>query len=315
MSLKVALLMGGWSAEREVSLVSGKAVAQALGELGHAVKMIDPTRDLASVIEALTPAPDVVFNALHGRGGEDGRLQAVLDILGVRYTHSGVLASALAMDKAATKRVLSAVGVPCPQGAVVTREQAASGGIIEAPYVIKPVDEGSSVGVRIIREGDNRLPLEEGWSHGDRVLVERYIPGRELTVAVMGSANGNPDQQPRAITVTEIRPRIGFYDYTAKYTDGKADHMVPAEIPKPVFDEAMRLAVLAHETLGCAGISRSDFRYDDSKEGVAGLYFLELNTQPGLTPLSLVPEQAAYLGMSFKDLIAWMLENATCGEA
>ena len=312
MSLKVALLMGGWSAEREVSLVSGKAVAQALGELGHAVKMIDPTRDVAALVQALTPLPDVVFNALHGRGGEDGRLQAVLDILGVPYTHSGVLASALAMDKAVTKRVLSGIGVPCAEGVIATVEQVMHGGLIPAPFVVKPINEGSSVGVRIVREGDNVPPLDEGWTYGSRVLVEQYIPGRDLTVSVMG---GKEDSTPRALAVTEIRPRMGFYDYEAKYTEGKADHVLPAEIPKSIYDEAMRLAVLAHETLGCVGISRSDFRWDDSKAGLSGLYFLELNTQPGFTPLSLVPEQAAYLGISFKDLVAWILENATCAAA
>jgi D-alanine-D-alanine ligase len=312
MSLKVALLMGGWSAEREVSLISGKAVAQALGDLGHAVKMIDPTRDVAALVQALTPLPDVVFNALHGRGGEDGRMQAVLDIIGVPYTHSGVLASALAMDKAATKRVLSGIGVPCAEGMVAAIEQVMHGGLMPAPFVVKPVNEGSSVGVRIVRDGDNLPPVDESWTYGSRVLVERYIPGRDLTVAVMGGKDG---AMPRALAVTEIQPRIGFYDYEAKYTEGKADHIVPAEIPKPVYDEAMRLAVLAHETLGCVGISRSDFRWDDSKIGISGLYFLELNTQPGFTPLSLVPEQAAYLGISFNDLVAWILENATCGEA
>jgi D-alanine-D-alanine ligase len=304
MTRHIAVLMGGWSAEREVSLVSGQAVARALEERGFRVTTIDVQRDLGALLAALTPRPGVVFNALHGRGGEDGTIQAVLDILGVPYTHSGMLASAVAMDKAMTKRVLATVGVPSPDGRLATRRDVLNGDVIAPPFVIKPVNEGSSVGVHIVRPGDNTRPLDdETWTFGEQVLVEQYIPGRDLTVAVMGD---------RALTVTEIRPHQGFYDYTAKYTDGKATHLLPAPVPAEVLDEAMRLSVLAHQTLGCAGVSRSDFRYDDDRPGIAGLYFLEINTQPGMTPLSLVPEQAAHLGISFADLVVWMVENAAC---
>jgi D-alanine-D-alanine ligase len=304
MTMHVAVLMGGWSAEREVSLVSGAAATKALKERGFRVTPIDVSRDLNTLLAALTPRPDVVFNALHGRGGEDGTVQAVFDILQLRYTHSGMLASAVAMDKAMTKQVLSTVGVRSPQGMTATREQVLSGHIMPAPYVLKPNNEGSSVGIQIVRSGDNRHPFDaESWGYGDSVLVEEYIPGRDLTVAVMGD---------RALTVTEIRPHTGFYDYSAKYTDGRATHIVPAEAPAEVLDEAMRVALLAHRTLGCAGVSRSDFRWNDGVPGIAGLYFLEINTQPGMTPLSLVPEQAAHLGMSFGDLVVWMVENAAC---
>jgi D-alanine-D-alanine ligase len=245
-----------------------------------------------------------VFNALHGRFGEDGTIQGVLDILGLRYTHSGMLASAIAMDKSATKRLLDSVGVRSPKGMIATREQVLSGDIMPAPYVLKPNNEGSSVGIQIVRPGDNRNPsYAESWSHGETVLIEQYISGHDLTVAVMGD---------RALTVTEIKPHTGFYDYSAKYTDGRATHLVPAPAPQEVLDEAMRMAVLAHNTLGCSGVSRSDFRWDDTIPDSSGVYFLEINTQPGMTPLSLVPEQAAYLGISFGDLVVWMVENAVC---
>lgn len=300
----VAVLLGGWSAEREVSLVSGAAAARALRESGYRVTEIDVSRDLGALMGALTPRPDVVFNALHGRGGEDGTIQGVLDILGLRYTHSGMTASAIAMDKTLTKRLLESVGVRSPKGMVATREQVLAGDIMPAPYVLKPNNEGSSVGIRIVRPGDNRDPVDaESWNHGETVLIEQYIPGRDLTVAVMGD---------RALTVTEIRPHSGFYDYSAKYTDGRATHLVPAPAPQAVLDEAMRMALLAHRTLGCAGVSRSDFRWDDAIKDSAGVYFLEINTQPGMTPLSLVPEQAAHLGISFAELVVWMVENAAC---
>lgn len=299
----VAVLMGGWSAEREVSLVSGAAAARALEERGYRVTAVDVQRDLAGVMKALTPKPDVVLNMMHGRGGEDGCIQGVLDFLGVPYSHSGVLASALAMDKPHTKQILAGVGVPSPKGIVATRAQVLAGHVMEPPYVVKPVNEGSSVGVRIVRAGDNDRIDEDGWIYGDTVLVEQYIPGRELTAGVMGD-------QP--LGVTEIKPVHGFYDYTAKYTEGEAVHQCPADVPAEIADEVMRLALLAHRTLGCTGVSRSDFRYDDSKPGTSGLYFLEINTQPGMTPLSLVPEQAARLGISFADLVSWMVENATC---
>jgi D-alanine-D-alanine ligase len=304
MSLHVAVLLGGWSAEREVSLVSGAAVAGALEERGFRVTRIDVSRDLSALLAALAPRPDVVFNALHGRGGEDGTIQGVLDILGLRYTHSGMLASAIAMDKSATKRLLDSVGIRSPKGMVATRSQVLSGDIIPAPYVLKPNNEGSSVGIQIVRPGDDKHPAyAENSSHSETVLIEQYIPGHDLTVAVMGD---------RALGVTEIRPHSGFYDYSAKYTDGRATHLIPAPAPQEVLDEAMRMALLAHNTLGCSGVSRSDFRWDDAIPGRNGVYFLEINTQPGMTSLSLVPEQAAYLGISFGDLVVWMVENAVC---
>jgi D-alanine-D-alanine ligase len=305
---RVAVLMGGWSAEREVSLVSGRECATALEEAGYLVTRIDVTHDLPLLIAALTPAPDAVFNALHGRGGEDGCIQGILETLRIPYTHSGVRASALAMDKPATKRMLQTVGVQSPEG-VVTNAASLSGiGLpFPAPYVVKPANEGSSVGVHIVRKGDNRN-FTEDWQPETRLLVERYIPGRELTVGVRGMTG----HAAKAMTVTEIRPREGFYDYEAKYTDGRAVHDVPARVPDAVADEAMRLAVLAHETLGCSGVTRSDFRWDDSMPGVTGLYFLEINTQPGFTPLSLVPEQAQHIGITFPDLVSWLVEGARC---
>lgn len=301
---RVALLMGGWSAEREVSLVSGRDCAAALEQAGYDVVRIDVGRDLAALLDALTPPPDAVFNALHGKGGEDGVIQGILEMLQIPYTHSGVKASALAMDKDVAKRVLATVGVPTPHGLVVDRDEVLAGHPIDPPYVVKPVDEGSSVGIRIVMPGDNAPGIDKGsWVFGERALVESYIAGRELTVAVMGD---------RPLAVTEIMPKQGFYDYTAKYTDGKAVHQVPADVPQAVYDECLRLALLAHETLGCSGVSRADFRYDDSRPGLDGLFMLEVNTQPGMTPLSLVPEQAAHLGISFPDLCAWMVENAAC---
>jgi D-alanine-D-alanine ligase len=306
---RVAVLKGGWSAERAVSLVSGAEVARALAERGYQVVEIDVRRDLPALLAALTPRPDVVFNALHGRGGEDGSIQGVLDILGLPYTHSGVLASAVAMDKPLTKRVLASVAMPMAAGVVASRAAVLAGEVMAPPYVVKPGNEGSSVGVAIVRPGDNHSGLHDDlWQYGETVLVEAYIPGRDLTVAVMSA----PDSPARALTVTEIRPHQGFYDYAAKYTEGKATHLVPAPVARPVLDEAMRLAVLAHETLGCRGVSRSDFRFDDARPGLSGLFFLEINTQPGLTPLSLVPEQAAALGMGFGELVAWMVETAPC---
>ena len=299
---RVAVLKGGWSAEREVSLTSGAAVETALAEAGYRVTSIDVTRDLSALLASLNPRPDVVFNALHGRWGEDGCVQGLLEILGIPYTHSGVRASAVAMDKQAAKQAFQAVGLSCPPGAVTSREGAHRA--MPAPYVVKPVREGSSVGVIIIRDGDNRAPLDaESWTYGDEVLVERYIPGRELTVAVMGD---------RALGVTEIRPYQGFYNYETKYTEGRADHLIPAPVPPAVFEEATRAALLAHRTLGCRGVTRCDFRYDDTGDASGPLYLLELNTQPGMTPLSLVPEQAAHAGISFPALVQWMVEDARC---
>ncbi|MBM3532317.1 MAG: D-alanine--D-alanine ligase [Alphaproteobacteria bacterium] len=300
MAKHVAVLMGGWSSEREVSLVTGRECSKALKAAGFKVSEIDVGRDIATVLSRTQP--DVCFNALHGRFGEDGRIQGLLDILGIPYTHSGVMASAIAMNKVRTKEVCSAIGIPLAEHRVADRASAFAGRAMDAPYVIKPIAEGSSIGVRIVRKGDNLAP-EEDWRYGEEVLVERYIAGRELTVAVMGD---------KPLTVTEIRPRTGFYDYTNKYTDGKADHLLPAPIPPSIFDQAMQVALLAHQALGCRGVSRSDFRYDDTGPGPGRLVFLEINTQPGMTPLSLVPEQAAFLGISFKDLVTWMVEEARC---
>ena len=300
----VAVLMGGWSAEREVSLVSGAGVARALEEEGYTVTAVDVQRDLNGLVQALSnPRPDVVFNALHGRGGEDGTIQGILEFLGLPYTHSGVRASAIAMDKVMTKRVLETAGVRSPKGIVLTRGELTGGQHpMPAPYIVKPVDEGSTVGVTLVREGQNS-PVGDAWTFGERALVEEFIPGRELTVGVMGD---------KALNVTEIRFEAQVYDYTAKYSAGHAVHTVPADIPEEVAEEAKRLAVLAHQTLGCRGVTRSDFRWDDGKPGTTGLYFLEINNQPGMTPLSLVPEQAVSVGMTYGALVAWMVENAAC---
>ena len=302
MSKLVTVLMGGWSAEREVSLASGAACADALNDAGYDVTRVDVSRNLKTLIDALKPAPDVVFNALHGRFGEDGRIQSLLDILGLPYTHSGVLASALAMDKQSAKALFAARGIPCPEGKLLTIAEIGDSMPLNPPFVVKPNNEGSSVGVMVIRQSDNRVTFDN-WPYGDDVLVEQYIDGRELTVAVIGE---------RALGVTELRPNVGFYDYEAKYTDGKTEHLCPAPIPDEITELAMEYAVLAHQALGCRGVSRSDFRYDDTESSPGRLYMLEVNTQPGMTPLSLVPEQAAHAGMSMSDLVAWMVENATC---
>jgi D-alanine-D-alanine ligase len=308
MSKTVAVLKGGWSPEREVSLTTGRACAEALREAGYRVVEFDVTRDLGALLDALRPAqdggPDVVFNALHGKWGEDGCVQGVLEILAIPYTHSGVLASALAMDKPMSRKVFSDIGLRCPEGMVIERRALASGDPMPRPYVVKPVDQGSSVGVHIVGPGDNLAAVEEAEAKfGDRVLIERYVPGRELTVAVLGD---------KPIAVTELRPRVKFYDYEAKYTEGITEHLVPAPIAKPVYDAAMDWALAAHKALGCDGLTRSDFRWDDSQPGTDGLYILEINTQPGMTPLSLAPEQAKWSGMSFPQLMRWMVENARC---
>ncbi len=308
MSTTVAVLMGGWSPEREVSLTTGRACADALREAGYRVVEHDVTRDLPALIDFLRPAagkgPDVVFNALHGRWGEDGCVQGVLEILAIPYTHSGVLASALAMDKPRARQVFTQIGLRCADGMVVERRALLAGDPMPRPYVVKPVDQGSSIGVHIVGPGDNLAAVEAAEAKfGDRVLVERYVPGRELTVAVLGD---------RPIAVTELRPRVKFYDYEAKYTDGITEHLVPAPIARPVYDEAMRWALAAHQALGCEGLTRADFRWDDSQPGTEGLCILEINTQPGMTPLSLAPEQAKWSGLSFPALMRWMVEHARC---
>jgi D-alanine-D-alanine ligase len=302
MSQRIAVLMGGWSAEREVSLVSGAACADALEACGHDVTRIDLKRDLGALLSDLEPRPDVVFNGLHGRWGEDGNIQGVLNILDIPYTHSGVLASSVAMDKPLAKKLFETAGIPCPAGEIATPEDIRAGRIMAPPFVVKPIDEGSSVGVHIVGEGENALPLDD--LPPDRpVLVEPYIPGRELTVSVMGD---------RALGVTELRPHDGFYDYAAKYTDGKTTHLCPAPVTDDVARQAMDYAVVAHSALGCRGVTRADFRYDDTGGEPGRMYMLEINTQPGMTPLSLVPEQAAHAGISFEDLVQWMVENAAC---
>jgi D-alanine-D-alanine ligase len=299
MSKRVLVLMGGWSAEREVSLVSGAAVTSGLRAAGYDAVAFDVTRDLAALFSALMPAPDAVFNALHGRYGEDGCIQGLLDILGIPYTHSGVLASALAMDKPTAKRLFADAGVPVAEHVIAEREAVVRGAVMAPPFVIKPFNEGSSVGVKIVRSTDELARwAQEPWPYGSRVMVERFIAGRELTVAVMGD---------RALAVTEITTERGFYDYDAKYAAGGSRHVVPAQLDPVVYAEAQRLAVLAHQTLGCRGVSRADFRFDGES-----LYALEVNTQPGMTPTSLVPEQAVACGISFESLVAWMVEHAAC---
>jgi len=295
----VAVLLGGLSPEREVSLVSGAACADALERLGAKVSRVDAGRDLAAVLTRLRP--DVCFNALHGVWGEDGSVQGVLETLAIPYTHCGVLASALAMDKAKAKAVMAAAGVPVPGGGLFNRFEAARDHVMAPPYVVKPNAEGSSVGVILVFEGANSPPQElvaPSWTFGDEVMIEPYVRGFELAVAVMDG---------KALTVTEIIPRTGFYDYDAKYGEGGSSHVVPARIPDAVAAEARRCAELAHAALGCRGVTRSDFRYDDIN---AVLVLLEVNTQPGMTPTSLVPEQAAHLGIGFDDLVLWITEDA-----
>lgn len=304
MTKHVAVLMGGWSAEREVSLVSGGAVADTLEGAGYRVTRVDVNRDVAELLDALEPRPDVVFNALHGRFGEDGCVQGLLEFLGIPYTHSGPLASALAMNKPVAKPLFEQAGIRCPRGVVVSRVELKRGVPMEPPFVVKPTNEGSSVGVQIVGKGDNRLHCLDGdWPYGEEVLVERYIPGREITVAVMGD---------RALGATEIRPKQGFYDYTAKYTEGKAEHLVPAPLHPRACEEVLELARLAHRILGCRGVTRSDLRYDDTDGEPGRFYLLEVNTQPGMTPLSLVPELAAHVGIGFTELVTWMVEEARC---
>ena len=305
----IVVLLGGPSAEREVSLATGAAYAAALERLGARVTRVDPGPSLPSALAQTLTAlkPDLVFNGLHGRWGEDGCVQGVLETLSLAYTHSGVLASALAMDKARSKAVLAAAGIPVPGGGLFDRHAVAAGHVIPPPYVVKPNAEGSSVGVYLVREGANgpvREVGEDSWTYGDMVMVEPFIPGKELAVAVVGDKSG-----PRALTVTDITPMKGFYDYEAKYAPGGSVHVLPAVLPAHVFEAALRQSELAHLAMGCRGVSRSDFRYDDVKDE---LVFLEINTQPGMTPTSLVPEQAAYVGMTYQDLVRWIVEDASC---
>ena len=298
---RVAIVYGGFSSERPVSLSSGQAVIKAAEEAGYEVVPIDAGPDLAEHLRR--EKPDAILNALHGPWGEDGCVQGIFEWLQIPYSHSGVLASALAMDKLKSKAVYAAAGLDIAKDKAVSREEAAANHPLKPPYDIKPVAEGSSFGVVHVRKGANspaREILNENWAYSDYLMAEEYIPGRELTVAVMGD---------KPLAVTEITTLREFYDFSAKYEDGGSRHIVPADLPEGVTERAMEAALLAHQVLGCRGVSRSDFRFDEEKDR---LVILETNTQPGMTPTSLVPEQAAYLGMSFSDLVAWMIEDATC---
>ena len=294
---RVAVLMGGLSAEREVSLSSGHECAKALRVAGYDVVALDAGRDLAARLHEIKP--DCVFNALHGRYGEDGCVQGMLEWLAIPYTHSGVLASALAMDKTATKAAYAAAGLPVVASVLASREDVARGHVLPPPYVVKPNNEGSSVGVYMVRPGENAPRLAE--TMPQTVMVEAYAPGREMTVAVMGD---------RALAVTDILTD-GWYDFDAKYKPGGSRHEVPARLPDEISQACMDYALRAHRTLGCRGLSRTDFRWDESR-GLAGLILLETNTQPGMTPTSLAPEQAAYCGISFPDLCDWIVKDASC---
>lgn len=299
MAKRVAVLYGGMSAEREVSLSSGEAVMRALSELGHEAVPIDAQADVAE--QLAKAAPDVAFNALHGRWGEDGCVQGVLEILKIPYTHSGVLASALAMDKPMAKKVFEAVGLLCAEGKVCTKEEMLAAEPMARPYVVKPSNEGSSVGVQLVFENDNFFFTSENWPHGEEVLVERYIAGREIQVAVLDG---------KALGAIEIRALGKFYDYEAKYTDGKAEHLMPAPLEDSAYSQVLEMAERAHAALGCRGLSRSDFRYSEDGK----FYILETNTQPGLTPLSLAPEIAAHQGITFNALIDVLIQTARLGD-
>jgi D-alanine-D-alanine ligase len=301
--LHIAVLMGGWSAEREVSLMSGNGVADALESLGHRVTRIDLDRNVAATLAEAKP--DVVFNALHGTPGEDGSVQGMLDLMGIRYTHSGMVTSVIAIDKQLTKQALVPHGIPMPGGRMVSREELYRQDPLPRPYVLKPVNEGSSVGVAIVTAesnvGNPIHPDARGpWQEFDELLAEPFIRGRELTTAVLGD---------QALGVTELKPKSGFYDYESKYTDGLTEHVFPAQIPDDVAEACKRIALDAHRLLGCKGASRADFRWDDT-QGVDGLFLLEVNTQPGMTPLSLVPEQARHLGIDYASLVQRIVEEA-----
>jgi D-alanine-D-alanine ligase len=299
----VAVLMGGWSAEREVSLKSGEACGEALKRAGFNVTLLDVRRDIAAVLADLQP--DVAFNALHGKWGEDGCMSAILETLQIPYTHSGVLASALAMHKEKSKAIFRAAGLPVAESKVVDIEEAAREHQMPLPYVVKPVNEGSSVGVHIVDQSSNGPPamiLEERKLFGSQVMVERFIPGRELTCAVMGDV---------ALGVIDIVPSVGFYDYRAKYESGGSQHILPAQIPHDIYRKCQQIALQAHMALGCRGVSRADFRYDDSPGQENPLILLEVNTQPGMTSTSLVPELAAHAGHGFDELMVWMINDAS----
>jgi D-alanine-D-alanine ligase len=301
--LHVAVLMGGWSSERPVSLMSGEGVAKALESRGHKVTRVDMGRDVAQVLAAA--APDVVFNALHGAPGEDGTVQGMMDLMGLTYTHSGLATSVIAMDKELTKRALVPHGIPMPGGRVVKSAELYAGDPLPRPYVLKPASEGSSVGVAIVTdEGNYGNPISPDvagpWQHFPELMAEPFVRGLELTTAVLGD---------QALAVTELKPKTAFYDFDAKYTDGLTEHVCPAQIPDEITQACKAIALRAHQLLGCKGTSRSDFRWDDEK-GLDGLFLLEVNTQPGMTPLSLVPEQARYLGMDYATLVEAIIAEA-----
>lgn len=304
MSKKVALFVGGWSAERDVSLMKGVHIEGALKEAGYDVTVVDVTSDIPKLINDLTPKPDVVFNNLYGRGGEDGVIQGILEALEIPYTHSGVEASAIGMNKPMAKRIASSVGVPSPVGVTASKQDVLAETVMERPYVVKPLNEGSSVGVRIIMDGENQKPLDEAnWTFGEQVLVEKFIPGREIHVTVLdGKAQG----------VTEIKFPGRFFDYEAKYSDQRTELVTPADVPADVALAAMGYAEKVFNELGCRGLSRCDFRYDDSKSGIDGVYFLEINTMPGLAPGSVALIQPEQNGMTFVQLCSHLVETATC---
>ena len=294
----VIVFLGGRSNEREVSLVTGAAVEKALIDSGYKVESIDVGKNMMSLVEGLSPKPDVVFNALHGRYGEDGCIQGLLNFMGIRYTHSGVLSSAAAFNKHVAKSIMAAAGINVAEHQILSYDDFLKENIMPRPYVVKPLNEGSSVGIYIVQDDDVFEPKKQEWGFGNKLMIERFIPGRELTVTVMGD---------RPLAVTEVITERNFYDYDAKYINGGSRHIIPADIPKTIYDEALRVSLLAHKSLECRGLSRVDIRYDGTD-----VYVLEVNTQPGMTPTSLVPEQAAYLGISFNELVIWLVENATC---
>jgi D-alanine-D-alanine ligase len=295
--------MGGWSAEREVSLMSAKGIIEALESLGHRVTAIDMGRDVA--LKLADAKPDIVFNALHGTPGEDGSVQGMLDLMGLKYTHSGMVTSVIAIDKVLTKQALVPHGIPMPGGRIVKSAEVFEGDPLKRPYVLKPVNEGSSVGVAIVTDdGNYGNPIGRDvagpWQEFEELLAEPYVRGRELTTAILGG---------KALGVTELKPKSGWYDYDAKYTDGMTEHVFPAQIPDEIAEACKRIALQSHRLLGCKGASRADFRWDDT-QGIEGLFLLEVNTQPGMTPLSLVPEQARHLGMSYPELVQAIVDEA-----
>lgn len=304
MKKKVVVLMGGFSAEREVSLSSAQGVIKALQELGHETIPVDVTRDIGELVRSLeNHKPDAVLNILHGKWGEDGCIQGLLEMMGLAYSNSGVVGSALSMNKNVARKLCQVQGIRLPEGRVVKLIEVCQKKILPYPFVIKPIGEGSSVGVHIIWDETTPLPNPQNWPFEEDVLIEQYIPGREIQVAVLGG---------KAIGAIEIRPHEGFYDYEAKYTDGKATHLMPAPLHPEAYAQALEWAAKAHNVLECRGVTRSDFRYDDTQGEPGALYYLETNPQPGLTPFSLVPEIAAHAGMSYKQLVQWMVEDASC---